>query len=61
MRLLNLGAESAERFAVLTASTESAAALVVFAERVAQPVAGLVVQPVELGVSIESVAAVLDR
>jgi hypothetical protein len=35
--------------------------LVVFAELVAQPVAGLVVQPVELGVSVESVAAVLDR
>ena len=64
MRLLNLGAGSAERFAVLTESVGSAAeaaALVVSAELVARPVAGLVAQPAELGVSAESDAAVLDQ
>ncbi len=64
MRSSSLGAESAERFAVLTASAESVAeatALVAFAELVAQPVAELVVQPVESGVFVESAAAVLDQ
>ena len=64
MRSSSLGAESAERFAVLTPSTKSVAeatALVAFAELVAQPVAELVVQPVESGVFIESAAAVLDQ
>ncbi len=64
MRSLSLGAESAERFAVLTAFAESAAeavALVAFARLVAQLVAGLVVQPAESGVSVESAAAVLDQ
>ncbi len=64
MRLLNLGAGSAEQFAVLTAFAESAAeaaALVVFVELVTWPVAGLVIQPAELGVSAESAVAVLDQ
>nr|BAD22339.1 hypothetical protein [Oryza sativa Japonica Group] len=64
MRLLTPGAESAERFAVLTESIGSAAeaaALVVFAELVARPVAGLVLQPAELEVSVESAAAELDQ
>nr|BAD13010.1 hypothetical protein [Oryza sativa Japonica Group] len=64
MRSLSLGAESAERFAVLTVFAESAAeavALVAFAGLVAQLVARLVVQPAESGVSVESAAAVLDQ
>jgi len=64
MRSLSLGAESADRFAVLMASAESAAeavALVTFAKLIAQLVAGLVVQPAKLGVSVESVAVVLDQ
>ncbi len=64
MHLLNLGAGSAERFAVLTASAESAAeaaALVVFAELVVRPVVGLAVQLAGLVVSAESVAAAVDQ
>nr|BAD54360.1 hypothetical protein [Oryza sativa Japonica Group] len=64
MRSLSLDAESAERFAVLTAFVESAAeavALVAFVGLVAQLVAGLVVQPAESGVSVESATAVLDQ
>ncbi len=73
MRSLSLGAESAERFAILMASVGSAAkaaalvvfaesaaeaaVLVVFAELVARPVVGLVVQPAEFGVSAESAVA----
>ncbi len=64
MHSLSLAAESAERLAVLMASTELAAkpvALVVFVELTARLVAGLVVQPVGSGVSIESAAAGLDQ
>ncbi len=64
MRLLNLGAGSAERFAVLTESVGSAAeaaALVVSAELVARPVVGSIVQPAGLVVSAESAAAALDQ
>ena len=64
MHSLSIGAESAERFAVLTTSAESATevvALVAFAGLVAQLVAGLVVQPAKSEVSVEPAAAVLDQ